>query len=149
MNDKIMNSSPDGRHKVRLFYKGEIRFGPSFFRLELDGKTLFGRVFGETFCWSDDSKYLAIQEWLTTDYQDGPITRVMLVDVETNRFSEFTAVEKGFVQSFRFVGNIFVYRKQHYVSGQVTEAEVEISSISNWKKITWLQNFVHVLSTSR
>jgi hypothetical protein len=78
---------------------------------------------------------LALQEWLTTDYHAGPITRVLLIDLETNRYSEFKAVEKGFAQDFRFAGNTFVYRKHFYARGEVIPAEVDISTIMNWKKM--------------
>ena len=131
MNNEIISTSPDGRHEVRLRYKGEIRFGPPFFRLDLNGKILSGRVFGEIFCWSDDSRYLAAQEWPTTDYQAGPITRVLLVDLETNRYSKVGGVEKGFAEDFRFDGDIFIYRKHLYETDQVIETKVDVSSITN------------------
>ena len=74
-----MSLSPDGRYKAVLEYEGEVRFGPSYCRLELNGKPLSGRIFGEVLCWSDDSRYLALQEWLSTDYGKGPVTRVLLI----------------------------------------------------------------------
>ena len=135
MSHKIMFTSPNQKHEARLSYEGEIRFGPPYFRLELNGKVLPGRLFGKEVCWSDDSKYLAAEEWLTTDYQIGPITRVLLIDVETNRYSEFKVIEKGFAEDFRFARDTFIYRKHFYGTGQVTEAEVDISRIINWKKI--------------
>lgn len=45
-----MSISPNGKHKAQLNYVGEIRFGPAYFRLELDGKILPGRLFGEAVC---------------------------------------------------------------------------------------------------
>jgi len=135
MNNEIDSTSPNGRHKARLYYKGEIRFGPAYFRLELDGKILSFRLFGEILCWSPDSRYLAAQEWLTTDEQVGPHTRVLLIDSEKNRYSEFEVVENGFAENFQFVGDTFVYRKHYYGNDQVTDAEVDVTRIMNWKKI--------------
>ena len=130
-----MSNSPDQRHKAQLNYEGEVRFGPPYFRLEVDGKELQNRIFGDELCWSEDSRYLAAQEWLTLDYQQGPITRVLLIDVERGRLSEFKTVPKGFVEDFKFVGGTFRYLKNFKGTGQGTETEVEIASIENWKAI--------------
>jgi hypothetical protein len=82
-----MTKSPDHKHDAHFIYEGDIRFGPSYFKLEIDGKEIKGRIFGNVFCWSEDSRYLAVQEWLTLDYQHGPITRVVLIDIEAGKLS--------------------------------------------------------------
>jgi len=130
-----MSKSPDQKHKAQLNLEGGVRFGPPFFRLEIDGKELRGRIFGEPLCWSDDSRYLAAQEWLTTDYQKGPITRVLLIDVEQGRVSEFKVVERGFVEDFRFRGRTFMYLKNFKGTGRGIESEVDMTDIHNWKEI--------------
>lgn len=128
-----MSKSPDQKHKAQLNLEGEIRFGPPFFKLVIDGIELSGRIFGAPLCWSDDSRYLAAQEWLTTDYQKGPITRVLLIDLEQGRVSEFKIVEKGFVEDFRFHGGTFMYLKNFQGTGRGIETEVDISDIHNWR----------------
>lgn len=72
--------SPDGKREARLVIAGEIRFGPQYFSLILDGKKLPERSFGEGLLWSPDSRYLAVQEWMTTEESDGPITRALVID---------------------------------------------------------------------
>jgi hypothetical protein len=130
-----MSTSPNGKHKANLIYAGEMRFGPPYFRLEIDGEPVPNRIFGDRLCWSGDSRYLATEEWLTTDYQAGPITRVLLIDLEKKQASTFREIEKGFAENFRFQENKFLYAKRYYDTGEITEAEVEISSIGNWKSI--------------
>ena len=131
---EIMSTSPNGKHTAQLHYEGEIRYGPPYFTLSLDGKTFPGRRFGDTLNWSPDSCYVAVQEWLTTDYLTGPVTRVLLIDLKADRCSELEPVKKGFAQDFHFDGDTFAYRNHFPASGQATAAEVVISLITNWKK---------------
>ena len=128
-----MQKSPDGKHKAELTYEGEMRFGPVYYSLAIDGATIRNRIFGEALKWSDDSRYLVTQEWLTTNYQHGPITRVALFDIEEKQVSEFRTVEQGFAENFHFEGNALVYEKHFPGKGLVREVEVNIEEITNWK----------------
>jgi hypothetical protein len=132
-----MKASPNGKHQANLIYAGEMRFGPPYFRLEIDGEPVPNRIFGNRLCWSGDSRCLATGERLTTDfqYQAGPITRVLLIDLEEKRASAFRKIGKGFAENFRFQENKFICARRYYDTGEITGAEVEISSIGNWKSI--------------
>nr|WED68851.1 hypothetical protein PJ912_00385 [Pectobacterium colocasium] len=68
-----------------LICAGEIRFGPPYFSLSIDGKTLDDRVFGKDMLWSPDSRYLAVQEWLSTAERDGPQTALLCIDMLEER----------------------------------------------------------------
>ena len=125
--------SPNGKHVARLIYKDEIRFGPSYHRLEIDGKIIPRRIFSETICWSDDSIYLAIEEWLTTNYEKGPITRVLLFDLKNQKVSPFKKINKGFATNFNFKDDLFVYQKKN--SLEKVAVTVKIPDIRNWKNI--------------
>ena len=127
--------SPDGKHIAELIYKSEIRFGPAYYSLKVDGTKIKRRTFGHKIKWSDDSRYIATVEWLTTDYQKGPITRVAIIDVKLKKLSEFKMIKKGFAKDFCFNGANLVYKKHFYDKGIIKEVEVEIASIDNWKKI--------------
>ena len=127
--------SPDGKHRAELTYDGEIRFGPVYYTLGLDGLKIRGRIFGQPLKWSDDSIYLATQEWLTIDYQQGPITRIALFDIPNKLISEFKTIVKGYAEQFVFEGNILIYRKSYQGEGIIKEVEVNISKIDNWKSI--------------
>lgn len=57
--------SPDSQHNASFFYGGDIRYGPSYFSLLLDGRSFGQRIFGDVYLWSPSSTLFAVQEWLT------------------------------------------------------------------------------------
>ncbi len=128
--------SPDGNHKAELKYECEIRFGPAYYSLSIDGTKISNRIFGHSIKWSKNSRFLATEEWLTTDYQKGPITRVTLFDIKLQRQSEFKTIEKGFAGEFHFEGDLLIYKKHFHGKGVIKEVEVNIASIKNWKEIS-------------
>jgi hypothetical protein len=83
--------------------------------------------------WSHNSNLLAAEEWLNTDYQNGPITRVALFDVDKNKVSFFRTVYRGFVGDFSFEENKLIYKKDYHASGRIEETEVDLDKISNWE----------------
>jgi hypothetical protein len=127
-------ASPDNNKRAELTYLSEIRFGPSYYKLELNGKELPNRIFGDAYLWSADSRYFAVQEWMTINYQEGPITRVVLFDVVNGLCAYFKVVVKGFVQDFNFENGKLIYKKHYYADGKIVEVEVDVSSIVNWNK---------------
>lgn len=130
--------SPGRQHRAVKVFVDAIRFGPAYYRLLIDGRMVPGRLFGEPLEWSDDSRLLAAQEWLTTDDWEGPITRAVLIDVETWTIAPLKAVLKGFSESFRFEEGRFVYRKVFARTGEdaIVEAEVDMSDITNWVSLS-------------
>jgi hypothetical protein len=130
-----MNDSPNSNHSANLIYENEIRFGPAYCRLELNGQLLSNRLFGQKLKWSPCSTFLALEEWLTTDYIQGPKTRLFLVNVEEYNYSEFRPINKGFVKKVSFDNGNVKYVKEFPATGNSLEAEVEISKIKNWSKI--------------
>jgi hypothetical protein len=126
-------TSPDGRHAARLAVAGEIRFGPVYYRLAIDGIALADRIFGDNLRWSDDSRLLAAQEWRTTDDPTGPVTRVALFDVERRRWAALPDVRRGFAEHFVFAGPVFRYRARRYAAGTADEMTVTLASIEEWR----------------
>jgi hypothetical protein len=131
--DKIEKKSPDGKHTAVFIVQGEIRYGPMYFSLSIDQKPVEKRIFGDEFQWSPDSRYLAVQEWLTMDYEEGPRTRAILFDLEQNRLGYLKAVNKGFATDFVFDNNKIIYKQQFKGMGRTEEVEVDISQIVNWR----------------
>ncbi len=130
-----MSQSPNSEHSANLVYESEIRFGPAYCKLELDGHILAGRLFGQKLKWSPCSRYLALEEWLTIDYARGPRTRLFLIDLEENTYSEFKTIENGFVRDAHINSITVRYVKEFPATGRGIEAEVKISRISNWCKL--------------
>jgi hypothetical protein len=131
-----MTPSPNGQHKAELAYAGEIRFGPAYHLLLLDGVAVRGRIFGSALQWSNDSRLLAVEEWLTTDYEQGPITRVALFDIERQVWTPLRSIVKGFPAGFRFKDATFIYRKRFFASGRIEEVAVDIPSMKNWEPVS-------------
>ncbi|WP_052572413.1 hypothetical protein [Holophaga foetida] len=130
-----MLDSPNGQFHANLTFAGEIRFGPIYYTLNINGRELAKRIFGDPLLWSPDSKLLAAQEWLTTEYGAGPITRAVLIDPTTWRIATLKVAEKGFAESFQFSGSTFIYRKVFTARGERIELEVDLNSIHNWVNI--------------
>lgn len=134
MNKEI--HSPDNKHKIDLQYESEIRFGPPYYKLKIDGKKIKRKLWGDTILWSPDSKFVALQEWLTTDYSKGPITRLVLIDIHTKKYSNFRTVEKGFTENYQFTDESIIYEKHYKASGSINKVEVDFENINNWKKLS-------------
>ena len=124
-------------HTASLIFENEIRFGPAYYKLLIDKHLLEGRVFGGELKWHDSASIFAAEEWLTVDYNEGPITRAVLFDLAEVRLSSFSTVTKGFVGDFRFESDTFLYQKKYASSGIIQEMEVNISQISSWEHLTF------------
>ncbi len=116
----------------QLKYENEIRFGPAYYSLGIDGKTVPNFVYGFTRSELDNGRYLAIEEWLTTDYRKGPITRVAIFDLKEKLVTRLKVVDKGFVGSFKLKENVFSYHKTFLANGQAIESELDWTSIKEW-----------------
>lgn len=127
-----MFSSPSGKHRVEQVFEGDIHFGPDYFRLAIDGRSVPNRIFGRPLQWSADSRLLAAQEWLTTDYGSGPLTCAVLIDVEAWKIARLKVVQKGFAEDFRFEGAALVYFENFLAKGELHRVDVALSAIGEW-----------------
>ncbi|WP_421919827.1 hypothetical protein [Marinifilum sp.] len=132
--NKKTYKSPDNKHIFEFIYESEIRFGPAYYKLQLDGKVISKRIFGFEFKWHPESKYLALEEWLTTSYQKGPITSLTIVDLEKRRFARISKAEKGFIKPLRFEGDLVIFEKVFLAEGKKSEYEINLKDIENWDK---------------
>ena len=125
--------SPGGKHGFNFIFLGEIRFGPEYHRLQLDGDIIPDRIFGFEFKWHPESKYLALQEWLTTDFKKGPITALTLVDLSSKKFARISKAKNGFMKPLSFKEDAVIFEKVYYANGVKTEHEIKLSEIENWE----------------
>ena len=126
--------SPGKKHGIDFLFEGEIRFGPTYYRVQLDGEEISDRIFGFEFKWHPESKYLALQEWLTTDYQLGPITTLTLVELESRKSARISKADKGFIRPIRFENEIIIFEKEFPASGKKGEYELNLDEVVNWEK---------------
>lgn len=134
MEEKIgAYKSPGKVHGFDFIFEGEIRYGPTYYKLKLDGELINNRIFGFEFKWHPQSKYLALQEWVTTDYQKGPITALTIVDLKTRKFAKISKAEKGFIKPLKFENELIIFEKEYLASGKRGEYEISLLEIQNWE----------------
>jgi hypothetical protein len=131
----ITSPSPDTRHTAQLAYSGDIRFGPPYFSLSVDDYSFGQRIFGDAHLWSSSSDLLAVQEWLTLDYSEGPITELVILDLQLRREAVLARVVKGFIVPTAFVGPNVVYRKDYAGQAGAELFEVVTTKIVDWKEL--------------
>ena len=120
---------------IKLLPLGDIRFGPSYFRLVISGREVADSIFGGEYAVLDGGRFAAFEEWLTTDYTLGPMTRVAIYDLVEGMKCHFESVEKGFVGDFEKLGDSFRYKKNYKGKKLIEEIEVDWKSILGWEAI--------------
>ena len=125
--------SQNKKYSFDFIFEGEIRFGPTYYKIKLDGQLIENRIFGFEFKWHPNSTFLALQEWLTTDYQKGPITTLTLIDLQKGKFARISTAEKGFIKPIEFTNNIIIFEKEYLANGKTEEYEIELDEIKNWE----------------
>ncbi|MEC7702744.1 MAG: hypothetical protein VX740_04395 [Pseudomonadota bacterium] len=130
-----MSKSPNKQHIAKFAHEGDIRFGPSFYKLELNGGMLENHIFGETHQWSPCSQYLALEEWLTTDYQQDPHTRLFIIDAVSGKFCAAEPIEKGFVDTIEFDGEAIKYSKRYSAKNALVDSVFSLSGAEPWSDL--------------
>lgn len=131
----IMSPSPDTRHTAHFVAAGEIRFGPLYFALSVGGYTFAERIFGDAHLWSSSSHLLAVQEWLTIDYSEGPITALVLIDLDLGQEVTVARATKGFLVPEAFADSILAYRTEYAGQGAIRYDQVDTSKIKDWNAL--------------
>jgi hypothetical protein len=132
----ITSPSPTTQHTARFLFSGEIRFGPPYYSLLVDDYSFDQRIFGSEHLWSLSSNLLAVQEWLTIDYSEGPITALVLLDFDLGREASVARATKGFVVPEAFESSMLVYRKEYAGQGVVQHFDLDTSKIKEWKALS-------------
>lgn len=136
MND-ISLPSPDGKHYVLLKFEGEIRYGPTYNTVHVDGVQLAEVIAGDEVHWLS-KELVAIQEWMTTAERFGPNTCLLLIDVTKGMFHRAPVFQKGFVSGFKLVDDEIRYQKTRFGwSGQkeIEEVVLGLADIRDWKPL--------------
>lgn len=116
--------------KFELIEAGEIRFGPRFFNLKINEQQLNNRIFGEEIYQSSEDRYVALQEWLTTEYTQGPITRPFIIDRRNLTFTTLSNGKRGFAGEFEIVDGIFTYSQMNKGLGITKVFECTLSQLN-------------------
>ncbi|NEM98650.1 hypothetical protein [Pontibacter burrus] len=125
--------SPGKNHGFDFIFEGEIRFGPCFYKIALDGVLIPDRIFGFEFKWDSNSKFLALQEWLTTDYRNGPITALTIIDLNTRKLARISKADGGFIKPLMFEDDKIIFEKEYLAEAKKIEFEINLNNIKNWE----------------
>jgi hypothetical protein len=125
--------SPDSQHTAHFAYSGEIRFGPPYFSLAVDDHIFLERIFSDVHLWSPSSTLLAVQEWLTLDYSEGPMTALALIDLSRNCEASVARVRKALSVPVAFEGSLVVYRTDYGGQEGTERFEIDVTKITEWK----------------
>lgn len=131
----IVSLSPGNSHKAVLEYVSEIRFGPAYYHLKVDDISFGGRVFGNSFLWSPDSRFFAVQEWESTSETQGPNTRMLLIDFENKRECVLSRADSGFIVPKQFEYDKLIYTKKYPGKGVENEFEIEFLNLNRWEDL--------------
>ena len=131
----LHSHSPDQTHRATLKYEGEIRFGPPYYSLALDGTRVGNEVFGQSSLWSQDSRFFVVQQWLSTKESDGPQTALVCFDLSERRRCQVSTAKHGFIVPQRFEDETLIYTKEHFgTQGQrINEYEIDFRNLPRWK----------------
>jgi len=108
-----------------------------YFHLKIGTLDLGRRIFGRKAVWSSDDRFLAVQEWHTTDESLGPRTSLLILDLERLREATFDAFQ-GFANPVLFEGHRLRHVDEDWSSGSCVaiEKETDVDKIDWWKEIT-------------
>jgi|688.fasta_scaffold702643_2 hypothetical protein len=131
-----IHKSPNEKRTARFAETGEIRFGPAYFSLSVDNLAFGERIFGHHFAWSDDDRFLALQEWHNTKESLGPRTSLVLLDLEKTMEAGFETFH-GFAIPRSFSGHLLRHDDENWGSGSCVkiEKETDLDLIDWWKDI--------------
>lgn len=132
----ILRKSPHGTRQAIFRFADEIRLGPAYYFLETDEWNLWSRIFGDRSVWSEDDRFLAVQEWWNTVESQGPQTSLVVLDLEMERQCTFDSVP-GFATPLSFNGTLLRYEEDRWESGQrvKSEHEVDVAKIDRWEDL--------------
>lgn len=133
--------SPDKNHVLTFDLKGEIRFGPEYYSVTIDGNLLEKRIFGFIHTISPDSRYIALQEW--EDIQR-TASYLFIIDLKYKRGARISKATDAFVLPKNFIDGKIIYEKEYRTGGRTIEYEMKIDSILNWEKLnkSWLNGLL-------
>lgn len=131
----LSSPSPNTQHTAQFLFSGEVRFGPAYYSLSVDAYSFGERIFGSAHLWSSSSNLLAVQEWLTLDYSEGPITALVLIDLKLGREASVAQAKKAFIVPETFEEPLVAYRKDRAGQAGAELFELDVTTITGWKAL--------------
>lgn len=138
MFENLILVSPNSVRRAVLSYISEIRFGPPYYHLTVDELDLGGRVFGDAAAWSEDDRFLAVQEWHNTKESLGPRTSLLILDFP-NYQQWSSTVFAGFYEPKKWREHHLLYDEVDLGQKRMTPREIDANLIDAWQPTvgTW------------
>ncbi|MCB9183838.1 MAG: hypothetical protein H6591_07955 [Flavobacteriales bacterium] len=115
-------------------FEGEIRYGPTYNTVHIDGVRFEDVIAGDEARWLSND-LVAVQEWMTTAERFGPNTCLLLIDVTKRVFCRAPVVHKGFVGGFSLSEGRVRYQESRFGwSGlkKVEDVYLNLADIQDW-----------------
>lgn len=142
MTDAIMKrtpnktiASPDKRHDARLYPEEGASWEMSSASVELAGLSFGSRRFRWHGIWSPCSRYFAISEWRSSDYDQGPDMHLLVIDVAKSSECVVIRAEEGFVDP------VYIHDgelKYSIITSRMLERGARfqrIDALTGWRKV--------------
>jgi hypothetical protein len=114
MQKPIESLSPNKKYKAVFTPIGQVQADQGYYSLSVAGLpyTFAGRIFGQVYLWSPESRFLVIQEWKETDEGGAPkFCQLLIIDMTARRECVIANVEraKGTILPESFIGDSLMY----------------------------------------
>lgn len=116
----IISESPDKKYRALFYYYDSIRFGPCSFKLKIDKIKRFFitadiDLCGESYVWSENSKYFAVQKWdMFGCIPEKVQTNLLVVNVIDELVWVDGNSKDGWVEPVQFEGEYICYNLSHF-----------------------------------
>jgi hypothetical protein len=119
--NELTISSPDRKKGIEITYIDEVRFGPAYFSCKPIGfecPFIKTKMIGQDIFWSDDSRFVFLVIFHSTDSSKAPDMELLQIDTKKNGI---TSIERNFSGKISLIGFI----KNHIEYESVTKEVVE------------------------
>jgi len=141
MSKPIVLPSPNKKYKAVLTYIGEIQADQACYSLSIEGLpySFAERTFGQVCLWSQESRFLAVQEWKEPDDDSEPrYCLLSIIDVLARRECIIANVEgtKGNILPESFIGESLMYTVIYFGQFGMTKSfETKFRYLDGWQTL--------------
>jgi hypothetical protein len=117
------------KEKIDFREIGEVRMGPRYYELTINGKVAKGRCFFRDNVFDADKKRMALTEYSYSPDEGGSVTSILwMIELESLRALVVSKMLNGVISPIRFEGPTLIYLKKPF--GDVSrEFERELTNI--------------------
>ena len=111
---------------LKLVYVDELRMGPPYYQLVINGKIVKKKLFFQHHIFDSDNTKVAITEY--SHFGADLLSILWVIDLNTQKVFEISKQRNGIIQPFRFEGSKLIYIKEP-LDNESRECERDLSNI--------------------